>query len=90
MSQPVTAESSSAHSPNGSVNTPRRNLHKIIESITAARSSVSIAAATCASPPSSRSTSPDRSASYAPERLWSAPRAFTARPSAMACSVRGS
>ena len=36
---------------NGSSNTPRRNLHRIIESITAARSSVSTAAATWASPP---------------------------------------
>ena len=50
-SQPVTADSSGAHSSNGSRNTPRRNLHKIIESMTAARSSVSIAAATWASPP---------------------------------------
>ena len=37
-----------AHSRNGSAKTPRRNLHRISESITAARSSVSTAAATCA------------------------------------------
>ena len=43
-SQPVTFDSSCAHSANGSVNTPRRNLHRISESMTAARSSVSIAA----------------------------------------------
>jgi hypothetical protein len=62
-SQPVTADSSAAHSSNGSRNTPRRNLHKIMESITAARSSDSTAAATWASPPAKRSRSPDRSAS---------------------------
>ena len=90
MGQPVTRSYMAADSSYRSWKALRRNLHQISESSTAEKSSPAAVIRPRCSSAFSRSTVDEKSASYADDLLWHAPRVETASPSAIVLRLRGS